>query len=458
MHNTVSLTKNNNLNDKLLFIVVFIAVLFSSMVGAQLWGISLNKLALLPLELYCLFHVLKHRKIIIASTSTPLICFYFAQIVGSFIALLNHNYLSLYSNYRSTLQNNIIQNVFIYLPLVFSLSVLDNKDKLLSYLKRSLIYTCRIHCVWAIAQFVLWYAISFDFNNFVFVDLLNGLLGDNYKTFLIFLDGKTQLRATGLNYEPAAMATIMLLGVCLEKTFLLKLIYCATCFLGMSRTGIIVTFGTLGFQIIYTSIKHRKNFDKKLLKKALFYLAGAIVFVLVCLSIDFLRTHILNALSRFMNMGNRQDGTSRHLMYPIYSLYAWFNELNIAQKTFGIGARVSGLAFSNSEYISSQMILNQTMKTTAWEIECDFAAILLGDGLIGIIAYFALLVGLIKKKELGWISLGVGLFVYGVMYNTFSQTLMQIILITLFSTSKKENEPLPLLKKFYRKTDYHITF
>lgn len=35
--------------------VIFIAVFFSSIVGAQILGVSLNKIALIPLELFLLF-------------------------------------------------------------------------------------------------------------------------------------------------------------------------------------------------------------------------------------------------------------------------------------------------------------------------------------------------------------------------------------------------------------------
>ncbi len=429
--------------DKIIDVVLFLAIFCSSILGAQLFGISLNKLGLIPLELYLLYKVIQKQRIVVRREQLPLIVFYAVQIVGSWFALLNTAYLRAYGNYFSTLAFNILQNLFIYLPIVFGFGLLENKSRIFQSLKRSIVLVARLQCVWAFVQFLEWNLFSFDVNNFLFVDVLKGGLGEGFKTKYISLNG-LHIRATGLNCDPAALAAVMLVGCCFDKNVIWKCAYLFACVMGMSRTGIVGVMSVLGVQIFayVWQIKQDKE-NRKALLKPLFIGGGAVVAVALGLYVfvPFVRELVNNAIARFTGMGHRDDGSSRHIMYPVYALYSWFMDLNILQKLVGVGARISGLVFVHSPYVSSNMDFNTQMLTTAWEVECDTAALLLGDGLIGFIAYLVLMIRLIKTKRLELVSLGAGLLVSGIMYTIFSHTLLQIIMIVLLETQQLEKHP-----------------
>lgn len=427
--------------------VLFIAVFGSSMLGAQLFGVSINKIALLPLEIYLFVQLFKtNQRLRIKPTAYGLVLLYIIQILSSLYALTNRSYASAYADYDSRLMNNVLQYIIFYLPILIGLGSLDRKDLILQ-LKRVLLWVVRIHCAWALIQFVLWYLMEFDFNGFVFTDLLNGALGPNYKSTLINLGNyNIQLRATGINYEPAMLALIMFLGICFEEKWILKFVYFAACITALSRVGIVVVAGILVFEVLYERYllweeRRRALESGKMLKKekgnALVLVVISTIGVVAVLFVffryyDLIMGQISNMIKRFADMGNSVDGSDRHIMYPVYCWYSWVMDLDVFQKFFGIGPRVSGLAFVESPYVSSVMTFVPTMLTSAWEIESDTAAILLGTGLFGFITYLLILWKMMKsgRKELTYFS--IGLFVYGFMYNCFSNTLMQVVLLIAF--------------------------
>lgn len=417
-----------------LFIVIFIAVFFSSVLGAQFLGVSLNKIALLPLECYLIYLMLtKGRAIKFCTWMYPIVLFYAVQILGSLFGLLNVDYIQSYEGYSSTLINNIIQNVFIYLPIVFLIGQINDKQQLLILLKKCIIYVARIHLCWIILQFILWNIFNIDFNELIFEEVLRGQLGENFGSTTIFLNGEVQLRATGLNYEPAAAATVMMMGICFDKSLALKILYTIGTVLGMSRTGVVVAIICLVVQFILALYTKKINFSSK--KLIILVLSLVFIIIILFVSVPSLRTQVLNLIDRFTNMGSNNDGSERHVMYPIYSLYSWAFDLNLYQKFFGVGARVSGLVFVESPYVSLNMAFNDSMLRTAWEVECDYAAILLGDGLIGIVAYLWIIIKYIKSKNLEYIALGIAVLCFGLMYNTFSSTLFQIVTILFLATN-----------------------
>lgn len=121
------------------------------------------------------------------------------------------------------------------------------------------------------------------------------------------------------------------------------------------------------------------------------------------------------------------------MSYPFLSIYSWFFDLNIIERLIGVGIRTEGLVFNHSQYIASFFDFNRTMLTSAWAIECDFASILLGNGIIGMLVYLYLYIQLIKSKDMSLILLGIGLLVFGIMYDVFISTIVQTTLIFIFA-------------------------
>lgn len=427
-------------------IFLFIALMGSSMLGAQAFGVSINKLALIPLEVYLIWNFISNRRnVCFYKICIPLFVFYFAQLAGSFVGLLDTAFTKLYASYHERLFNNILQTLIIYLPILICLSAVRDKDRIYGSLKKNIVIVARIHLFWVLGQFIAWYVLGIDLNEFVFHNILNNFLGEAFSSATVInLNGKIQLRATGINYEPAAMALIMVAGICFDRRILFKLLYFAATILGMSRTGIVVAFISLvSLSVIWVRRNWNRKFSSKQVSKAL-AIAGIffVVAVISIIAIPYLREQLLNAVDRFLNMGSNKDGSERHVLYPLVSIYSWFNDLNFFEKMFGVGGRVSGLVLVHSPYVSGIMSFNQTMLTDAWEIECDYAAILLGNGLVGFIGYILVIVGLIKTRNPNIMALGISVLIYGVMYNAFTATLLQVVCIILFCSFPQRKECL----------------
>lgn len=81
---TYDVSKETFKNKKLYETVIFIAVFLSSMLGGQLFGISLNKIALVPLEIVLL---MKHRSLrfSIDKTKRIMLLWYLFFFISSFL-------------------------------------------------------------------------------------------------------------------------------------------------------------------------------------------------------------------------------------------------------------------------------------------------------------------------------------------------------------------------------------
>ena len=375
-------------------VVMFIALMGASMLGAQFFGMSLNKIALLPLELYLIWWIFHNRKIVrLHWFSMPLFAFYFVQIVGSLVALLNKGYGVEFPSYKSTLFSNIIQYIFIYVPILVCIMQIDNRTELYSCFKKNICRIARIHAIFVIVQFALWHIFRFNFNGFLFETIFPGLFKEEHSSTLINIGGDIRLRATGLNYEPAAMALVMLLGFCFDAKWIWKILYFVCTLLGMSRTGTVVLFLCLivnGIYFIYS------NWLTKFAGRQIFY--ACVVFValiigggLMVMMLPSLNEQIMSVIERFVSMGE-SAGSNRHIMYPIAAVHSWFCELGLIEKFIGVGGRVTGIVLLKSPYANSVMEFMPGMYVDSWEIECDYAAILLGEGLIGFVSYLLVII------------------------------------------------------------------
>ena len=188
-------------------IVLFIALMGASMLGAQMLSFSLNKLALIPLEIYLVWYVIKNKEEIrISKFCIPLLIFYFAQFAGSIVGLLNTNFRQQYLTYYDRLSNNLLQVIFFYIPILIFLSSVNEKNRIYLSLKKCIVLVARIHMIWVFVQFIAWYIFDLDFNEFVFQTIFNNFFGELFSSStVIHINGSTQLRATGLNREPAWM-------------------------------------------------------------------------------------------------------------------------------------------------------------------------------------------------------------------------------------------------------------
>jgi hypothetical protein len=437
MQNSIITSTKEHLNP-----FVLIAIFFSSMLGAQIFGISLNKIALLPLEIYLFTRIVSiHHKARLTKLKRNLLLWYITLMMSSALALTRQEQLI---GYEEKLIFNLIQYVVIYLPILLMADVIKNP---FNQFKRAIIIVSQINSIWAIIQFIAWYIFQIDFNDFFFTTCMKGLLGTGW-TAWNFEAGSLAMRATGLNRDPAFLAVLMVLGFTFTKSNIWKSIFTFSCICAMSRVGM-VSIATI---LLFSLFRREKNTIVFLKTKNLIRIIAIISFVIIVFlylydTIEIVQFQTDYTLTRFSILkvnSNTGDvsGTMRHIMYLPLSI-STFSDFSWIEKLFGIGPRIGGTALAFSDSVKSAIELNAGMQKKAWAIECDFAEILLGSGLLGFILYYFNLYALFTKNKQDKIKQNsiIGIFIFGFMYCIGFNTLINLYLIFMVSDNILKDKP-----------------
>ncbi len=415
--------------NKTLFWAILIAVLFGSMLGAQVAGISLNKICLIPLYLYLLVSI---RKLKVNLNSLPLLLFYCVAAASSIYAI-SADYASNYEGYTKECLLNAIQIVVIYIPLVIMLINYKEKENVKDYFIKSLKITARIHIVWAIAQFLLYMLAKIDINSI----FLSKLYGESSGSALINMGGLgIFIRPTGLAQDPAFFGLILVLGFLFEKKTITKVLYFAMACIAMSRSTIVVMVLIIGVNLIRNAYKLRIS------KKKMIIFVGIVVAGVVAVVALGLGEQINALFSRFTNVktASTMDGTSRHLYYIPASIKILFTKYNVFQFLIGFGPRQSGTIIANSHVMDEYLM--EGMFTSTWAAETDFAELLLGYGFIGTVLYFVVLCRM-PKGNIRIQMVSFAFIMFGLMYNITGSTLFNlavIVFVTCLNKKKVDKE------------------
>ncbi len=437
MQNSIITPTKEHLNP-----FVFLAIFFSSMLGAQIFGISLNKIALLPLEIYLFTRIAStHHRSHLTKLKRNLLLWYITLMLSSALALIRQEQLI---GYEEKLIFNLIQYIAIYFPIFLMIDVIKNP---FNQFKKAIIIVSQINSIWAIVQFISWYIFQIDFNDFFFSTCMKGLLGTEW-TAWNFEAGSLAMRATGLNRDPAFLAILMVLGFTFTKSNLWKSIFTFSCICAMSRVGMVSITAILLFSLF----RREENTIAFLKTKNLIRIVAIISFVVIVFlylynTIEIVQFQTDYTLTRFSILkinSNTGDvsGTMRHIMYLPLSIMT-FCDFSWLEKLFGVGPRIGGTALAFSDSVKSVIELNAAMQKKAWAIECDFAEILLGSGLLGFVLYYFNLYALFKKNKNDKSKQKsiIGIFIFGFMYCIGFNTLINLYLIFMVSDNilKKES-------------------
>ena len=422
-----------------MFPVVFFSVFFSiSLVGARAFGISINKICLFPLFAHIFFTTASTGKIklTINKNNIWLYFFYFISILSAMIAL-TRSYSIRFEGYDSSLINLLIQVLFIYLPILILLDNSKLKRQYKAAFEKAIIITARIHAFWGIMQFIAYYYFNFDINTFFLSDLLGGLgSSENWSIFLWSASLGQKLKIMGLNHEGAFFGLCLLSGLLLDKKMIMKAVYILAALLSLQRTtliGIIFIF-VLNLLEYFCS---RKD-SKKTLRIIFSGVLLLILFIYLYNSTPLIQEQIHRLIERFEFIGNNNTttdrGTMRHILYIPYSIVA-LTRNGIISFFIGVGPRIGGIGFVIAGDIASTVGLSRNMLANAWTVECDFADLLLGMGLLGCIFYYIFLFTNMRSKNITVRHFVYLYFIIGFMYNfcwvTFSQLLF-IFLATVY--------------------------
>lgn len=158
-------------------------------------------------------------------------------------------------------------------------------------------------------------------------------------------------------------------------------------------------------------------------------IAALIILAIFVIRIPFINNQLVRMIERLRTVSTGADGTSRHMAYPLLALEIMLFNYPIVQKLFGIGIDISGTAINVYNSSLGNIQLTQGMINNVWGIECDYAGVLLGTGLVGTVLYYSMLIKAYKKSNNVIVKdLIFALLVFGLMYNYAWLTLFQLLL------------------------------
>ena len=225
---------------KSMFVVVFIAVFGSNIIGATLFGVSLNKLVLVPLEIYLLFQNGRNLRFQVGGRQKKLISWYIVACLGSLSGIL----FSVIYNTKVT--DELIQRaglqifsyLFLLLPVALMLWNSRQEYEYAACFRKALIWTARIQTLWGIAQFALMQTIRFDLNSIV----LGGVFGGDWTRYSNIANSSVGvvMRVTGINRDAAFLGLLLLIGFILETKPIHKFLYVVCALLALSRVALVI--------------------------------------------------------------------------------------------------------------------------------------------------------------------------------------------------------------------------
>lgn len=424
-----------------MFAVAFIAVFGSSIVGANLFGVSLNKLALIPLEIYLVIRNGRNLKFHINKRQRQLIYWYaiscFASLSGIiFSSIYNVNVVEEVTK-RAILQ--LTSYFVIFIPIALMLWNSKNKYEYAECFKVSLIWTARIQAIWGILQFVLMQTVRYDLN----AAILGGIFGGEWTRYSNIANSSigVVMRVTGINRDAAFLGLLLFIGFIIDSKLIFRFLYIICALLGLSRVAL-VSCAFIVFYQIYVKLKSngRKYARAKQLAKAGIISAVLLIcFIQVYQNSPALQEQITRVIERFSTISTGADGTSRHIGYPIAMLQLELFNIPLLQKLIGVGNQCGGILFSYYNDAIEWIGLHSSMlsQNYVWTVESDIASVFLETGIIGGVMYyyFYYMSFRASRKDIVKRSLIIGLFVFGIMYNMAGGSLIQLVYISLFATN-----------------------
>lgn len=419
-----------------MFAVVFIAVFGSSIVGATIFGVSLNKLVLIPLEIYLFMKNGRNLRFRIGGRQKNLICWYMVACVASLSGIL----FSIVCNPQITdeLIKRAVLQMFSYLFLLVPIALMlwNSKYQYGDCFRKAFVWTARIQTFWGIAQFVLIQTIKFDINKVV----LGKVFGGEWTRYSNIAGSSVGIvmRVTGLNRDAAFLGVLLLIGFVLESRLIYKFLYVVCALLALSRVALVSIVFVVIYQLIVKSQVVSYKDLRKGVKGGVVVICLMIVFVKVFHQTPTLQKQIIRVYERFLTVLTGADGTSRHMGYPIAMLQLELFNVPLVQKLIGVGNQCGGILVSYYNADVKWLGLSSSMLSLGyvWTVESDIASVFLETGIIGGILYYSFYYRCYRamKMDVQKRSLILGLAVFGIMYNMAGGTFIQLVYISLFAT------------------------
>lgn len=293
---------------------------------------------------------------------------------------------------------------------------------------------CIVQLLWGVLQAIYWYGFGIDFNYLVFGELLNvsveGVYWDNRNII-----GGTILRFSGLSWEQANFALVMIIGIVLFKNYYMKIIFMLMIIFSYSKTGLLcllVLIIVKTFEYLkrwYVDFNVHCNINS--FGKYIFLLCSCLLLILaefdkviffyetVCTGLDFLYIAIVTE--------ENLSGNIHKLYYT--SLLDLLSKSSLPQVIFGYGTFSAGYPydFYNIVKYGSNWI---------WNPESDFITIVVGNGIVGAIAYYYIVFkNIFFGKSTANTYISIAILICGITYLYIRGTWSMLLLFYIYIDS-----------------------
>lgn len=402
----------------------------------------MNKIALVPiLVLLVLFKCYDKRNIAINKSKLNLLImlWYVIGVSSCFSGIIFcvTNDLFTYNNLLNSQIFYILQCIFIYIPLFILIQSYNYRFDFYTITKTALVHIARINVVYQYMQIVCWYMLNFDLNHWLFNIVLNAdRLWTSYAGKYIGSEYFVVLRPTAFNLDAAYLGLLMILGFCIDRNKIWKILYPLSCMLALSRSSVLV-IGIISILQMYGALGNFSNLFKS--KKGINHLIVSMALLVIIINNSYVEMQMAHIYDRFLYVLSGADGTNRHIGYLFDSISIALYELPVMQTFLGIGLNCAGVILSHHNQLLSYE-LNEFMLSNAWVIECDLANVLLGTGVVGLTVYIGLFSVIFLHSENDTRSIIISLLLLSFMYNFSNSTIFQLLLLLVFSCKVKNTQ------------------
>lgn len=372
--------------------LIYAFALTCSMNALMIFGISISNYILGALLIY---HIIKYRYNLILNFNTQtgrFSLFFTISIVLSIFLSLSLLPLDWIKNSISCGLKFILAFGYLFI-LQPSIKINDIRNTFFDGFYIGAI----VQLLWGFLQVILYFGFHVILNEVIFKNILN-ITQYNWASFI---DGNI-IRMTGLGWEPANFALVIIIGYILALKYkgqkIIALLFLIALLLSTSRSGYLAMAAVFVFQIFQSSFNINKKININLYKtieivSILFLMTFIFVKFSVQISnrIQIIQSQFLDVITNF----NPESSTAIHTSY-YQDVIDIMRQIPIINVIFGAGY------FSTGYYYSQfNSVLLSRLSLIGWNPESDFITLLLGNGLVGIVIYYgyAIRAFIINRKE-----------------------------------------------------------
>ncbi len=283
-----------------------------------------------------------------------------------------------------------------------------------------------IQMMWSWLERISYSFWGFRLNDFVFGQIL-GIKSGHMLTFVEY----GRIRPSGLSWEPANLALVLVIGYAISKKTYLKLLFAISLLLTTSSTGLVM----LGMIFLYELYK---LFQAKKIKTSQI-IAGIGIIVVGGISLIYVEnktglvSFYFDKISFVLGRSDDSDlNALTHMMY--YDIYLQLiPKLGLTKLLFGNGTFMAGQVISLAGFFAYRT-------GRYWNPETDVITLLLGSGWIGTFLYYLILtktIKLLRRDELKKIIIAI--FAAGITYLFLEATWPLLIVAILYSSDNLRN-------------------